>query len=457
MTESKPRTAGGKLSGWGRYPRARQTTLMRPERMSEAVPPPTGHVLARGQGRSYGDAALADAGLVLLTERLNRFRAFDETTGLLRAEAGVTLAELLTTFVPRGWFLPVTPGTKYASLGGCIAADVHGKNHHHDGTLGAHVAELELVLADGSRRRCSPRVDAELFWATVGGMGLTGIITELALRLMPIETAYMIVRHQQARDLDKLLELLTDDVWDDKYSVAWVDCLARGRALGRGVLIRGHHAAVTELPRKLGSPLQLKPPLQRNLPFDFPAWVLNSYTLAAFNQLYYHRQAARTTPFVATYDSFFYPLDRIGHWNRMYGARGFIQYQCVLPPNTARRGLRLLLEALHGAGLASFLAVLKRFGASNPAPLSFPMAGYTLTLDLPVSGPRLFALLERFDEIVLAHGGRVYLAKDACLKAESFGRMYPRLPEWQRVKRRVDPHDRFSSALSRRLRLGVDE
>jgi decaprenylphospho-beta-D-ribofuranose 2-oxidase len=456
MTEDKPQTAVGKLSGWGRYPRARQTTLMRPERMSEAVPPPTGHVLARGQGRSYGDAALADDGLVLLTERLNRFRSFDETTGLLRAEAGVTLAELLSTFVPRGWFLPVTPGTKYASLGGCIAADVHGKNHHRDGTLGAHVSELELVLADGSRRRCSPRVDAELFWATVGGMGLTGIITELALRLMPIATAYMIVRHEQARDLDKLLELLTDDAWDDQYSVAWVDCRARGRALGRGVLIRGHHATAAELPRKLDAPLQLKLRAPRNLPFDFPTWVLNPYTLAAFNQCYYHWQGTRTTPFVATYDSFFYPLDRLGHWNRMYGARGFIQYQCVLPPSVAGRGLRLLLEALHGAGLTSFLAVLKRFGPSNPAPLSFPLAGYTLTLDLPVSGTRLFTLLERFDEIVLEHGGRVYLAKDACLTAARLRGMYPRLAEWQRVKTRVDPHDRFCSALSRRLRLGAD-
>src|SRR5918993_1967531 len=304
------RTVAMEIHGWGRYPRGRSRVL-RPERVREAVPPDEGSVIARGQGRSYGDAAMSADGAVMLTERLNRFLSFDEATGVVRAEAGATIAEVLAVFLPRGWFPPVTPGTKFVSLGGALAADVHGKNHHRDGTLGAHVTELELTLADGPRRRCSPDREAELFWATVGGMGLTGIITEVSLKLARVQSAHVVVRHHAARDLDALLELLADEEHDDRYSVAWVDSLARGRALGRGVLMTGRHATLAALPRDIAEPLALKSPRRLGLPFDLPSWVLNPLSVSAFNELYFRRQGARDVPFVTDCESFFYPLDRL--------------------------------------------------------------------------------------------------------------------------------------------------
>jgi decaprenylphospho-beta-D-ribofuranose 2-oxidase len=440
------------MSGWGRYPRALSAVVC-PSSLKEVLPPATGHMLAHGQGRSYGDAALVRDGVLLLTERLDRIISFDEETGLLRAEAGMTLDQILEAFVPKGWFPPVTPGTKFVSLGGCVAADVHGKNHHRDGTFGSYVRELEIMLADGSRKICSPLEDAELFWATIGGMGLTGIITVVTLQLIPIESAHVAVQHHQATDLDHSLKLLEDGATDDRYTVAWIDCLAGGSALGRSVLMRGHHATRAELPAQVREPLRLATQGQRNLPFDFPNWVLNSLTMSAFNNLYYWRQGARKRPFVTSCETFFYPLDMIGNWNRMYGKRGFVQYQCVFPTQTARRGLQTLLEKLSASRRASFLAVLKRFGPEGSGLLSFPLEGYTLSLDLPLGDRALFPFLDQLDAIVLQHGGRVYLAKDARLKALTFQAMYPRLPEWRRVKARVDPLNRFTSDLARRLGL----
>lgn len=442
------------LSGWGRYLR-RLSTVTRPEHTSEAVPAPGGHMIVRGQGRSYNAAAMSADGLVMLSERLDRVIAFDETTGLLRAEAGTTLAKVLEEFVPRGWFPPVTPGTKFVSLGGCVAADVHGKNHHRDGAFGAHVAELDIVLADGNRRQCSPQQDAELFWATIGGMGLTGIIREVSFRLRPIVTAYLVVEHRRASDLDELLTMLEDQSLDDHYSVAWIDCLARGRSLGRGILMRGHHAQVAALQGKVKDPLRLKSRRHFNLSFDLPSGLLNSLSGAAFNQFYYWSQGRHQTPFITDYESFFYPLDSLGNWNRVYGPRGFVQYQCVFPPATARRGLRILLEELAHSRRASFLAVLKRFGPEGEGLLSFPTEGYTLAIDLPVTNPELFTFLDRLDEIVMEHGGRVYLAKNPRLRPEIFRMMYPRLPAWERIKAQVDPTNRFSSDLSRMLELGT--
>jgi decaprenylphospho-beta-D-ribofuranose 2-oxidase len=438
------------MSGWGRYPRALSSVVC-PSSLVEVEPPAKGHMIAHGQGRSYGDAALIQNGVLMLTERLDRIISFDEETGLLRAEAGMTLDQILEAFVPKGWFPPVTPGTKFVSLGGCVAADVHGKNHHRDGTFGSYVRELEIVLADGSRKVCSPLEDAELFWATVGGMGLTGIITVVKLQLIPIESAHVAVQHHQATDLDASLRLLEDSATDDRYTVAWIDCLAGGRELGRSVLMRGHHAMRAELPAQVTEPLRLKTQGQRNLPFDFPNWVLNPLTMSAFNKLYYWRQGARKRPFVTSCETFFYPLDMIGNWNRMYGKRGFVQYQCVFPTRTARRGLQTLLEKLSASRRASFLAVLKRFGPEGSGLLSFPLEGYTLSLDLPLGDPALFPFLDQLDAIVLQNCGRVYLAKDARLKAEAFQAMYPRLHAWKRVKARVDPLNRFTSDLARRL------
>ena len=438
------------LSGWGRYPR-QLATLVCPEEMAEAVPPLAGRMIARGQGRSYGDAAMLVDGLVMLTERLTRFVSFDEQSGVVTAEAGTTLAEVIREFLPRGWFPSVVPGTKFVSLGGCVAADIHGKNHHHEGSFGAHVKEIELVLADQSRRRCSAEKDAGLFWATVGGMGLTGLITEVAFRLIPVETSYLVVQHDQAQDLDASFEMLTAKAWDDQYTVAWIDCLAKGKSLGRSILMRGHHARVEDLPANFRQRPFAPTRPQYNLGFDFPAWVLNSASLRAFNELYFRLQGRRNQPFIADYEEFFFPLDRIGNWNRMYGKRGFIQYQCVLPSANAPEGLRKLLEALRVAGRPSFLSVLKRFGPAGRGLLSFPLEGYTLTLDLPVSDPDLFPFLDRLDEIVMQYDGRIYLAKDARLRADNFQIMYPQFREWRRLKTLFDPGDRFTSDLARRL------
>ena len=436
------------LSGWGRYP-VQTCELERPERYSD-LRVTSGNVIVRGQGRSYGDAALNQDGRVLLTERINRLLEFDSERGVLRAEAGTTLEEILEIIVPRGWFLPVTPGTKFVSLGGCVAADVHGKNHHRDGSFGDHVIGIGMILADGTHATCSPDENPELFWATVGGMGLTGIIGEVTLKLARIENEGMLVRHHTAGDFEHLFALMQDRTIDDRYTVAWLDTMAGGTKLGRGVVMCGHHATADELPRDF----RPRSAHQRSIPFDFPAWTLNSASIGTFNALYYRREGGKREPFVCNYDPYFYPLDSIGQWNRMYGKRGFVQYQCVIPEEHAYDGIRLLLQELSASHRASFLAVLKRLGAQGRGVLSFPLAGYTLALDIPIRDDGLFALLDKLDQIVLQHGGRVYLAKDARLSAESFRAMYPRYAEWLKVKQSVDPENRFSSSLSRRLGIG---
>lgn len=440
------------LSGWGRYP-VQTCELERPERYAD-LRPNAASVIARGQGRSYGDAALNEGGRVLLTERVNRLLEFDTEQGILRAEAGTTLAEILPVIVAQGWFLPVTPGTKFVSLGGCVAADVHGKNHHHDGSFGNHVLALEMILADGSRVSCSASERPELFWATVGGMGLTGIIGEVTLRLVRIQSAQMMVRHHAAANLEQLFQILKDPGRDDRYTVAWIDCLASGEHLGRGVAMCGHHAVLDELPLGYGKALDVKPKRSKTMPFDLPGWVLNPLSIGMFNALYFRHEGKKQQPFLSGYDPYFYPLDGIGHWNRMYGKRGFVQYQCVIPDATAFDGIKALLQELSASRRSSFLAVLKRLGEQGRGMLSFPMAGYTLALDLPIRDQGLFGLLNRLDEIVLRHGGRVYLAKDARLSVQSFQAMYPRCDELQGIKHSVDPDNRFSSSLSRRLGFG---
>jgi decaprenylphospho-beta-D-ribofuranose 2-oxidase len=442
------------LSGWGRYPR-KLCAVVSPEDIPSAVPPRAGKLIPRGQGRSYGDAALLEDGLVMLTEQLSKVDRFDETTGVITVQAGATLAELIDKFLPRGWFPAVVPGTKFVSLGGCVAADIHGKNHHRDGAFGRHLSKLEIVLADRSRQVCSPETNAELFWATVGGMGLTGIITNVTVKMIPVRSSYLVVEHHQTKDLEASFKVLLDPAWDDHYTVAWIDCLARGSELGRSVLMRGHHAAPEELTKRLQSTPYSKPHRQRNLGFDFPSWTLNSLSMKAFNELYYRLQGRKQQPFIADYESFFFPLDRIGNWNRIYGKRGFVQYQCVLPMENAFEGMRGLLEALAMARRSSFLSVLKRFGPQGKGLLSFPFEGYTLTLDLPVSDPELFSFLNRLDEIVLRHSGRVYLAKDARLSPQSFRAMYPRFGEWLEIKKKLDPEGCFDSDLAHRLEMGV--
>ena len=443
------------LSGWGRYP-VINSYVQHPAQVSSLVEMIQASkeitILARGGGCSYGDAALNPAGLTILSERLNRVLAFNEETGLLCCEAGVTLKEILEVFVPRGWFPVVTPGTKFITVGGAVAFDVHGKNHHQDGSFSRYVHSLKLMLASGEAVQCSPQENSDLFWATVGGMGLTGIITEVEFALRPIQTAYINSHNIKAKNLDDAFALFEQFEPQYQYSVAWIDCLVAGNSLGRSILMFGNHAALEDLPLKQqAKPLQLKPKRNFKVSFDLPAGMLNRYTMGVFNGLYYAKQRSRQVRSISDYDSFFYPLDFLWDWNRLYGKRGFVQYQCVLPTEASREALTRILQLCSQKGWGSFLAVLKRLGAQEGW-LSFPMPGYTLALDMPVK-PGLWEFLDQLDELVIQYGGRVYLAKDARLSAAAFRAMYPKFPQWLEVKSRVDPHNRFSSALSRRLQI----
>ena len=373
------------LSGWGRYPRC-SCRVRRPERYADLYAGET-ELIHRGRGRSYGDAAVNREGTVVMTERLNRVLAFDASAGRLRTEAGASLAELLAVIVPHGWFLPVTPGTAFASIGGCVAADVHGKNHHREGSIGNHVEEIELRTAAGLLT-CSAARDGDAFWATVGGMGLTGAVGTVALRLKKIETASIAVEHRVAPDLEATFAALSDD-FDDEYTVAWIDCLAAGKRMGRGIVMRGHHAGLDELPSaSRRDPLRMPEEKARRLPATIPQFALNPFTVRLFNTLYYTLQGRKRRPFVSAFPPFFYPLDAIANWNLVYGASGFVQYQCVLPAANAYEGMRRLLGRISSSGKASFLAVLKRLGDANPGMLSFPLPGYTLALDLPLRSRR---------------------------------------------------------------------
>ena len=440
------------LTGWGRYPLS-ESDIYRPDKIAELQAVVTGNgssLIARGAGRAYGDAALNDQNRVVDLTRLNRMLSFDAAAGLLRCEAGVTIAELIDVFIPRGFFPPVTPGTRFVTLGGSIAADVHGKNHHRDSSLASHVTSFDLMIASGHVLRCSREENPELFWATVGGMGLTGVILELELRMRRIESVYLEGELIRAGNIDAAIEAFERADSQYGYSVAWIDCNSGKSALGRSILSVGNFATLAQLPRDLAQdPLSTMPRLSPIVPFDFPGFALNSLTVKAFNAVYYAFHRERTAHTIFDWDSFFYPLDSIRNWNRIYGKRGFVQYQCVWPPDRSRAGLVEVLEAISRSGRGSFLAVLKKFGAQDGL-LSFPMPGYTLALDFPVT-EGLLEFLDSLDAMVLKRGGRVYLAKDARLRPETFRAMYPNLGKWREAKAAADPNNRFSSSLSRRL------
>jgi FAD/FMN-containing dehydrogenase len=383
---------------------------------------------------------------VVATPRADRILDFDAAAGRLTCEAGLSLAEVLRLFLPRGWFPPVTPGTKFVTVGGCVAADVHGKNHHRAGSFGGFVERLRLRVADGGEVVCGPDVERELFLATVGGMGLTALIVEVTFRLQPVETPWMVVETEALRDLGAMLEGLEASAQDWPYTVGWIDGLARGHDLGRGVLIRGRHARADEVSAR-------PPPVRRVLgvPIDAPEWLLNPTLIRLLNGLYYRAYGAGRRMRRQSYERFFYPLDAIRDWNRLYGPRGFLQYQCVLPRAAGRAAVGGILERLAAAGAASFLSVIKDCGPASEAYLSFPVEGTTLALDLPYRGAATEALVHELDARVIASGGRIYLAKDAVTRAEDFARMMPRLGEWKAVRDRWDPTRRFRSALSVRL------
>ena len=441
------------LSGWGRYP-VEECVAYRPERLEElrslVLRAPEASVIPRGLGRSYGDAALNRGNAVILGERFDHMLDLDPETGVLHCEASVSLAAIIDHLLPRGFFFPVTPGSKYITIGGAIAADVHGKNHHRSGSMSAWLLDLRLLTASGEVLECSRESHADVFWATVGGMGLTGIILDARLQLQPVQTAYMRADYERAANVDAVLTRMDETDHDYAYSVAWIDCLARGRSLGRSVLLRANHAQLDDLPERWRSqPHRVPRRWEPTVPVVLPNFVLNPLSMRMFNSLYYQGHRARR--FVTDCSRYFYPLDSLHHWNRVFGPRGVIQYQALLPPESTREGMIELLEVIAKAGMGSFLAVLKSMGEASGGILSFPRPGKTLSLDIPYVGPELLSLLEKLDRIVLRHGGRVYLAKDSCLQPEVFAEMYPSLPQFQAIKARLDPNQRFSSSLARRL------
>ncbi|MFW6641667.1 FAD-binding protein [Nocardiopsis algeriensis] len=444
------------LTGWGRTaPTAARVVRPRTaEQVAEALAAagPRG-AIARGLGRSYGDAAQAAGGLVLDCTGLTGPIRLDTERGEVTAPAGTSTGRLIDHLLERGWFVPVTPGTRHVTLGGAIAADVHGKNHHADSSLGAHLRSLTVAVPAGGVRRVGPDGDgADLFWATVGGMGLTGVVTEATLSVLRVETAHMKVDTDRTASLERSLELMSADS-GHPYSVCWVDLLAKGAAMGRGVLTRAHHARVADLPPPLRrAPLRHRAAALPAAPPEMPFGLLNRWSVGAFNTAYFSAAPRRRRSEVRPAASFFHPLDAVRNWNRLYGPRGLVQYQFVLPLG-AEDTLAAVMEGLSRAGAPSFLAVLKRMGESVPAPLSFPRPGWTLAVDLPAGLPGLGPLLRGFDEMLLAAGGRLYLAKDSRTDAATVRAMYPELPAWQRVRERVDPDRVLVSDLARRLEL----
>ncbi|HZH52825.1 MAG TPA: FAD-binding oxidoreductase [Microvirga sp.] len=439
------------LAGWGRYPRHASEVL------SPATPAALAHLLAdregivaRGNGRAYGDAAIGER-LTLSTRSLDRIRAFDRTTGLMRAEAGVLLSDILSLAVPLGFFPPVVPGTKFVTVGGMVASDVHGKNHHRDGGFGDHVESLTLSLPDGSVVTCSREKNADLFTATIGGMGLTGTILEATFRLKSIATGWMRQTTIVAPDLDSAVATL-QSVDDVTYTVAWIDCLARGAALGRSLVFAAEHATLRDLDAfKPGAPAFPASKLGRlSVPFDLPSATLNRTSVAGFNELYFRLGAMKAGyPFLVHWDPYFFPLDGIGDWNRIYGRRGFVQHQCVIPTPKAKDVLAHILDRVSRRGAASFLAILKRLGPGH-GDLSFPLEGFTLTMDLPVSED-IFTLLDEIDRSVVLAGGRLYLAKDARQSPATFEAGYPGLARFRDLRRAIRATGRISSRLSTRL------
>lgn len=441
-----PLWAQKELAGWGRVLRA-TAAAARPERVADLkrifADDSNGSLLAYGAGRSYGDAALNSGGRSVIMRRLDRFLEFDPASGRLVAESGATFGEVIAAFLPRGYLVPVAPGTGFATLGGGIANDVHGKNHHQAGSLGQHLDWFDLRLPNGELRRVDPEHETALFRATLGGVGLTGIIERLCLRLKPVPSNSVVVRKKRIRDLDAYLEAFAQERDRAEYVVGWIDALAAGRHLGRGVL----EAATLSKQDVPGSPAKVL-----RLPADMPGFALNAVSVRAFNQLYYSRVPPGGLEVRQAIGKFLFPLDRLHDWNRIYGKRGFHQFQCVVPFGEGREALRAMLELTSKSGHGSFLAVLKAMGPAGMGYLSFPMPGYTLALDFP-NAPGATELIAQLERIACDHGGRTYLAKDSTLSPERLHTMYQELGRFREVLAAVDPHGRMQSDLARRLRL----
>ena len=448
------------LSGWGRTAPT-GSDLRHPTSAVElrrALPTASARgLVARGLGRGYGDCAQNSGGTVVETTGVDAFTIHeadpDDATVLVTAEAGASIDRLLHSLVPQGLFVPVTPGTRYVTVGGAVAADIHGKNHHHVGSWCQHVASLRLQLASGEVVEIGPDRDPDLFWATAGGMGLTGVVVDATFACPRIGSSRLLVDTDRAADLDEVLELMASGDHAYDYSVAWIDLMAGGRSTGRSVLTRGRFATADEAAPAMGpDPYDYTAGVLATAPPFVPNGLLNRLTVKAFNEVWFRKAPVRRRDELQTIPTFFHPLDMVGGWNRIYGPTGFLQWQFVVPFG-AEGTLRRIVEELARSGCTSFLAVLKSFGAADPGHLSFPAPGWTLALDIPAGVPGLGPLLDRLDDLVVAEGGRVYLAKDSRVRPELVPAMYPRLGEWQAVRDRVDPERRLKSDLARRLGL----
>ncbi|MBO9731179.1 MAG: FAD-binding oxidoreductase [Chitinophaga sp.] len=438
-----------RLSNWGNYPAvvSDEIAFTQEDQLREYI---AGHsqMIARGNGRCYGDASLGKHSISML--KYDKMLSLDTTNGIIDVQAGVTLDQILDIIVPKGWFLPVTPGTKYITVGGAVASDVHGKNHHVDGAISGHVIDMDVLTASGETICCSANNHSDLFWATCGGMGLTGVITRVKFDLKKISTAYIKQTQLKAGNLEEVIRLF-DEYKHYTYSMAWIDCLQKGDSFGRSILIVGEHATPEELSEhQRKAPLTLPAKRKLTIPFNLPSFVLNTFTVKAFNWLYYNKNYRKVMHKVIPYEPFFYPLDAILHWNRGYGKAGFVQYQFVVSLEQ-KDGLIAILKRISDKGWGSFLAVLKVFGKQDSL-ISFPMEGYTLALDFPIR-KGLFEFLDELDEIVLQYGGRLYLSKDARMKPGIFRNSYANAARFADIVKQYNPDGRFESMQSERLSL----
>lgn len=431
-----------KIYGWGKYPTIDAEVLL-PQTHNDCANYLKSKeiVLPRGMGRSYGDSA--NSPTVIESTYLDHFIEFDEATGVLTCEAGVSIREMLQLIVPKGWFVPVTPGSSFVTIGGAIASDVHGKNHHLSGTFSEHLLSFDLMLGSGEIIGVTKDNYSDIFRATCGGMGLTGLILSARIQLKPIQSSRIIQSTIKTNCLEEVCEQFEEN-HASTYSVAWIDCLAKGKQLGRSLLMLGEHSQ--------DGPLELEKKKSQNLPIDMPQSLLNQYSIKAFNALYYHRVFSKKKTEIISLEPYFYPLDAIGNWNRLYGKAGFVQYQFVLPKALGVKGLRKILEVIVKSGKGSFLAVLKAFGGANENYLSFPIEGYTLALDFKMSEGTV-QLIKQLDTMVVEMGGRIYLTKDALMTEASFKKTYPQWEQFEEVRAKYGAIGKFASSQSKRLGL----
>ena len=438
-----------KLCGWGRYPLI-EAKLKSPTSIKELIELISrGNAIGRGNGRSYGDSSISEQNTICM-KNFNRILEFNNKNGLTVVESGVLLSEIITTFLNRGWFPKVTPGSKYVTIGGMVACDVHGKNHHKDGSFGNYIEWLDIITSDGEIVRCSRKINSEVFNWTIGGMGLTGIILRVAFYLHPVTTSWIKQKTIPAKNIDHAIEIFEENL-DSTYSVAWIDCLSKGNKLGRSLVMLGEHANISDLNYDMKrDPLIIKSKTKILIPFNFPSFFLNSLTVKIFNSIYYALGKKKKNYKLVDYDTYFYPLDYLLDWNKIYGSKGLAQFQCVLPLKNAKLGIREMLDALSFSKSNSFLTVLKRFGKQESC-LSFPMEGYTLALDFPITKKNI-DLMKKLDEITIKYKGRFYLAKDSRMNRDTFKKSDIRFEEYKKF-RSSKMKKSFSSVQSKRLEL----